>query len=276
MAKKIGETEYLFVVADGMGGHLAGEIASSLACKIVEEFLTKETGKRPLLKLLEAFEWANQEILKEGKKSARTMGMGTTLTALYIKDARAHIAHVGDSRVYMVKKGKMLKLTKDHSLVEKLLMEGSISAKEARNHPKKNILYESVGVLGEIHPQLVGPLDIEGDEIFILCSDGLNLHLNDEEIREIAEKMGPEDAVRRMIEIANKRGGKDNVTAIVIKGEGGSEIFEENRQEAINKWDWLTFAFVLLIYITFLVGGFLIQKKAESFIVRPPSSVSTK
>ncbi len=276
VAKRLGDDEYLFIVADGMGGHLAGEIASSLACKIVEEFLTKKTGERPLLKLLEAFEWANQEILREGKKSASTMGMGTTLTTLYLKNSKAYIAHVGDSRVYMIKEGRILKLTKDHSLVEKLLMEGSISAREAKNHPKKNILYESVGVLGEIHPQLVGPLDIEGNEIFVLCSDGLNLHLSDEEIKEIAEKGEAEDAVKTMIKTANERGGKDNITAIIVKGDMMKQISVEEQEEARSRWDWLTLAFVVLIYISFLLGGLLIQKKAESFIIRPPSSLSVK
>ncbi len=276
IAKPLGKEEFLFVVADGMGGHMAGEVASSLACKIVEEFITKNPGEKPLLKLLEAFERANQEILREGKKSSYTMGMGTTLTVLYIKNNRGYIAHVGDSRVYMIKEGKMLKLTKDHSLVEKLFMEGSISAKEAKNHPKKNILYESVGVLGEIHPQLVGPLDLEGDEAFVLCSDGLTLHLADEEIERTVEGKNPKEAVESLVKQALERGGKDNITVIVVKGEGTPKSLPAIPKEKSQKIDWLTLAFVIIIYIVFLAGGIFIHKKAESFIIRPPGKVSTK
>ncbi len=269
LAEELSPGIYLFIVADGMGGHMAGEVASSLACRVVREEVGKNPKEKPLPLLLSAFEKANERVFQEGKKASSTMGMGTTLTVLYLKENKAFIAHVGDSRVYMLKKGKFLKLTKDHSLVEKLLMNGSISPEEAKNHPKRNILYESVGVLGEVHPQLVGPILLEGGETFLLCSDGLTFHLSDEEIKDIVQKNPPQEAVKQLIRMANERGGKDNITVITVKAEEGEEEKEAAR-EGERIWDPLSLALVIVILLTLLLGGLLVEKKAEKSIVKTP------
>ncbi len=274
LAEELSPGIYLFIVADGMGGHMAGEVASSLACKIIREEVGKNPGENPLPLLLSAFEKANEVVFKEGKKASFTMGMGTTLTVLYLRGNKAFIAHVGDSRVYMLKEGKFLKLTKDHSLVEKLLMNGSISPEEAKNHPKKNILYESVGVLGEVHPQLVGPIHLEGDETFLLCSDGLTFHLSDEEIKEIVQENPPAEAVKKLIRIANERGGKDNITVITVKAQGGKGE-ESLPQEREGIFDPLSLVFVIVILLALILGSFLVEKKAEKSIVKTPG-IETK
>ncbi len=269
LAEELSPGNYLFIVADGMGGHLAGEVASSMACKIVREELARDTGGNPLPLLLSAFERANEEIFKAGKKASSTVGMGTTLTVLYIRDRTAFIAHVGDSRVYLLRGDTLLKLTKDHSLVEKLLMDGSISPEEARNHPKKNILYESVGVLGEVHPQLVGPIHLKGDETFILCSDGLTIHLADEEIKKIARDFSPREAVKKLLTLANERGGKDNITVIVVSAVNSGEDTGKRKVEPFI--DILSLVLVLSILLALLLGGLLVEKKAEKSIVKSHS-----
>ena len=272
---KLGDDEYIFIVADGMGGHLAGEIASRMASEIVRDGMkSAENRKNPFPLLKSLFEEANRRIYAEGTLNPSRTGMGTTLTVLYIKGDKGYIVHVGDSRVYRIFGNRITKLTTDHSLVEKLLREGSITMEEALSHPKRNILYQSVGVYGEIHPQMVGPLTIKEGDVFVLCSDGLFDYVDEDEIRKIASSLSPDDATKKFIDLANKRGGGDNITVIVVKIPK-MEIFEEEQKvgwlrEFLKNIDIPALVFVILLILGFFLGGFYLHLKAKKILSSSP------
>lgn len=282
LIEKLGEDEYLFVVADGMGGHLAGEIASKMACDIIQKGVKEGNRKNPFPLLKRLFEDANRKIYAEGTLDPHRTGMGTTLTVLYMKGNKGYIVHVGDSRAYKIDKTRITKLTLDHSLVEKLLREGAISVEEARHHPKKNILYQSVGVYGEINPQLVGPFTLKEGDSLVLCTDGLTDYVEEEEIKNIASTLSAEAAVDRFIKLANERGGGDNITVIVIKIPE-EKFFEESmagakkRKGLFNKIDLLALLFVLLLLLGYFLGSLFLKIKTKRIIsTNPPPAATVK
>ena len=217
IAKKLGEGEYIFAVADGMGGHQAGEIASRMACEELLRQLKRKARVSPIVFFKTIFERINRKILKESISDITKAGMGSTLSVLYIKGNQAYIAHIGDSRIYWVTGNKIVQLTMDHSLVERMVREGALSLEEARSHPKRNVLYQSLGVSTDLHPQLVGPVNIKPGDRFILCSDGLYNYLQDHELKRAVQQMDPQEAVDFLISMANERGGQDNITVVVVE-----------------------------------------------------------
>jgi len=267
--KRLGEDEYIFIVADGMGGHLAGEVASKMGCEVVVKGMKEGNRKNPFALLSELFDEANKRIFTAAMLDPLKAGMGTTLTALYLKGNQAYIAHVGDSRAYWIKKNRITRLTLDHSLVEKMLREGALSLEEAKNHPKKNILYQSVGVYGNVEPQLVGPLTIKEGEVLVLSTDGLTTYIEEDEIKQVAKNLSPDMAVKRLIDISNERGGGDNITVILIKFPEES-FFEGTIREREGKFsriiDLASLIFTLILILTFLLGTYGIRKKAERLL----------
>jgi serine/threonine protein phosphatase PrpC len=227
----------LYAVADGMGGHAAGEIASQEAIDTVRGMVRQGEG---LLRAVEAGDhspealWRVGRLLESAVQAATYMvfgiaqndpeqaGMGTTLSALLICGPFGVTAQVGDSRIYMVREGSASQLTEDHTLIAWQLKQGLISETEAALSPHKNVITRAVGsreyVQVDTHFFQIQPKDV-----FMLCSDGLHGYLRDEEIPEIIA-LGPEDSVRRFIDTANLRGGRDNITAIVVSVEGPAEI----------------------------------------------------
>ena len=219
----------LYVVADGMGGHAAGEVASQEACDTVlgmvrrgfaavEAFKgqgpTDETA-RGVQRLLEsAIQAATYMVFAISEIDPDQKGMGTTLSALLVMDDHAVIAQVGDSRVYILRHGQVYQLTEDHTLVAWQVRQGIISEEEAELSPHKNVITRAVGSRDyvQVDTQVfeIGP----GDR-FLLCSDGLHGYLRPEEIAGVLEP-GPDAAVKSLIEIANERGGRDNITAVVV------------------------------------------------------------
>ena len=214
----------LFIVADGMGGHRAGEVASSLS---VDAFITSFTGnlnrtskiqaghiKKILLRSIRS---ANDAVFKKSLLNSGYSGMGTTFTACFVYKDTAHIIHVGDSRAYLCRDKNIDLLTSDHTLVGELYRLGEITYEETYNHPQKNYLTNVLGVSDEINPDYLS-LDILPGDSIIICSDGLNSMINDEMILKISEKYPePGDTVKKLIESALKKGGNDNVTVILIK-----------------------------------------------------------
>ncbi len=220
----------VFVVADGMGGHNAGEVASRLAVLTFFESYKRyfEEIKEPEKAIEMAFSDANRKVFEAGAKSESQHGMGTTLSVLVLKGEIAFLGHVGDSRIYLIREEECKKLTKDHSLVGKLRENGVISEEEAKVHPRRNILYLSLGVKDSITPQISGGIKIKEGDIFVVCSDGLSNMVTDEEIKIISINNPPKKAVEKMIEIAKERGAPDNVTVEVIK-------IEKKNDEEITK-----------------------------------------
>lgn len=216
---------YLFIVADGMGGHSSGEVASYKAVAGFVKAMRKGIGKNVPEAMRRIILTINDDLIHEGKRSAKDKGMGTTLSALYIKGDKGYFAHVGDSRIYRYSNSgdgnTMVQLTEDHSLVGRLLKDGFINAEEAQNHPKRNVLYQSVGLKKGIEVQAMGPFNIREGQKFLLCSDGLNSELRDFEIKEFLALKSPRRIVEGLITEAKQRTASDNITVIAVSTEIG-------------------------------------------------------
>jgi serine/threonine protein phosphatase PrpC len=206
----------LLVVADGMGGHRGGATASRLAGETVKaQYLGGETDDVAAA-LREALLRANSRIYSEAQANPDLRGMGTTTSALAIRDDYAWFAHVGDSRIYRVRGENIEQLTDDHSLVATMVREGLLTTKEAETHPRRNVLQRSMGVAEEVEVDVKGPFDVQEGDTFILCSDGLHGLVKEDEIREVARQpidVAADDFVKRVLE----RGAPDNVTVIVAR-----------------------------------------------------------
>jgi serine/threonine protein phosphatase PrpC len=208
----------IFIVADGMGGHRGGEIASKLAVESIIDHYYSSSGTDPIGALRQAFSEANSRIKEKSLNDATLFGMGTTCTAVSIVGDRAFLAHVGDSRAYILRSGRLERLTEDHSLVGEMVRSGMISDNDARHHPKRNVITRSLGTHDSIVPDIPSsPYRLEDGDVLLLCSDGLTSLVNDEEMREILTSCPPREATKALVSLANTRGGKDNVTAQVIK-----------------------------------------------------------
>jgi protein phosphatase len=207
----------LVVVADGMGGHAAGEVASRLACELVLRTVSVG-GACPSSLLRDALLEANAAILAHAMADPSLTGMGTTLTAIMVHDGAAWLGHVGDSRAYLLRGVTLHQLSEDHSLVGELVRRGEISAEAARHHPDRHVIYQALGT----HPELKSSvweagLPLQAGDIFLLCSDGLTDLLPDEEITAVLQEHEPVEACRELLNRALAAGGHDNVTAGVFR-----------------------------------------------------------
>ena len=207
----------LFVVADGMGGHEAGEIASRLAvetaCKEVQDGAKGEYDHQKLLE--KAVQRANIEVIREGE--IKGSNMGTTLTLALMLQDRAYIASVGDSRTYWIENGSITQITEDHSLVAKLVSAGKLTKEEARNHPKSNLLYRTIGTDENVKVDTFH-VELKKGGSLLLCTDGLWGEVTDEDMHRVcALEKDLRAACSRLIQLANDNGGKDNITAIVVR-----------------------------------------------------------
>lgn len=201
----------LFAVADGLGGHLGGEIAARLAIEILSGWAGD--GHEALAS---AVKEANRSIHERAGSDPELHGMGTTITALLAADSSIQIVHVGDSRAYLFRDGELRRLTRDHTLAERLVREGKISPGEADRHPQRSILERAVGVGPEVEID-VHAIDVLPGDRLLLCTDGLTSMLLDEEIRTVlAEEPDPNGAARRLVDEAVKAGGRDNVTTLIV------------------------------------------------------------
>lgn len=212
----------LLIVADGMGGHRGGATASKLAAETVKaQYLGSETTDVPTALRL-SLARANARIFAEAQTNPDLRGMGTTTSALAVKDGHAWFAHVGDSRIYRVRDDSIEQLTDDHSLVATMVREGLLTSQEAETHPRRNVLQRSMGVSEDVEIDVRGPFDLREDDTFILCSDGLHGVVKEPELKEIA-KLPIEEAGDEYLKRALARGAPDNVTVIVARVEATDE-----------------------------------------------------
>lgn len=206
----------LLVVADGMGGHNAGEIASAIAISVIEAAYDRMRDE-PAGQLKEALEAANKAIHQKSLQKSETEGMGTTCTALLLQDGYAYSAHVGDSRIYLIRKDAIYLMTEDHSAVMELVKRGELSLEEARRHPDKNVVTRCLGTRPQVEVSAwPEPLPLRPDDHFLLCSDGLYDQVNDEEIRAIVASRTASEACEELVRITKERGAPDNVTVAVV------------------------------------------------------------
>ena len=211
--------EILLVVADGMGGHRGGEVASAMAVGTLGKlFAEGDSDGDPATRIAAALERANFEIHKLANKDRTLEGMGTTVVALLLRqDGPSFVAHVGDSRLYRLRGDEFESLTEDHSVIALMLRRGDITPQEAINHPKQNQLMRALGVWDEVEPDIT-PIDLQPGDSFLLCSDGLYGMLPDAELKALASRApDPHAGVAWMIDAANQAGGKDNVTAMIAE-----------------------------------------------------------
>jgi protein phosphatase len=215
----------LYLVADGMGGHTAGQVASEMAAEAALRAVRTLQGASASLaeKLRYAVTSANREIYQTGRQQPELAGMGTTLVSVLVLEGRAALAHVGDSRAYLVRGGRIRQLTDDHSVVGELLRRREISEDAAREHPHRHVLTRALGVRPVVEPDLA-ELSPEPDDVFVLCSDGLTVHVEDDEIAEhVVGAADPDACVETLVDLANARGGDDNITVLVLRWEKEAE-----------------------------------------------------
>jgi len=212
----VGNLPNVFIVADGMGGHNAGDYASKYTVEIIEEQIRESEWTEAEDILREAIVRANSYIRNMAREDISLSGMGTTVVAASVKDDLLEVANVGDSRLYIVNRNEIRQITRDHSLVEEMVRMGGIDRKAARFHPDKNIITRAVGALNTVEVDFFRERLTPGDMI-LLCSDGLTNMLEDEEIQEIIIRPSSlSEKGKALIQAANDNGGKDNIAVILI------------------------------------------------------------
>ena len=208
----------IFIVADGMGGHRGGEIASQLAVDTILDayYAAKENDPAKALDL--AFKEANGVIIEKSRNDVSLYGMGTTCTALVVRKGEGYFAHVGDSRAYLFREGELKQLTEDHSLVGEMVRSGILTDEDARTHPRRNVITRSIGTHEELFVDLsTVPLQLAEGDVFLLCSDGLTSLVGESELKAVLESNPPRKACEALIDLANEHGGKDNVTVQIVR-----------------------------------------------------------
>lgn len=234
--RKINEDSYyndpehlgLYIIADGMGGHQAGEVASSLAVETLSTILREHLMDRNFSLadiehvLRSAVERTNQTVYSLATSQPGYSGMGTTVVVCIVREGHAHIAHIGDSRAYLVRQRVLKQLTTDHSLVQELLDKGRITEAEAEDHPRKNILTRALGTDPVVEVDTMSVQLQKGDTL-MMCTDGISNHVDRQELLELISDNPPESACMEIIRVANSRGGFDNMTILIVENTPAQE-----------------------------------------------------
>jgi protein phosphatase len=207
----------LFIVADGLGGHRGGRVASKMAVDLIGKIYFSSEKEPIYPALLHAVEIANRSIYEASNKHEELRGMATTCTALIIRDHNIFMTHVGDSRAYLVRNGAIKQVSTDHTLVEEMVHSGIINEDEAKSHPDSHILTRSLGILQAVEMDVLDPpIHFQRGDSILLCSDGLTVYVEDQEILKILNENAPDKACELLVETANERGGRDNITVEIV------------------------------------------------------------
>lgn len=215
----VGILPNLYIVADGMGGHKAGDFASRFCVGEFEKEIKNTAGRTVIGAMESAIRHTNEELLKVAVTNPDYEGMGTTFVAATVTERAVFIANIGDSRMYLLSKnGDFLQITEDHSLVGEMLRDGKLDPEEAKHHPKKNVITRALGAAEHVTPDFF-EIEAEEGDYLLLCSDGLTNMVDDEAIRSILLKQGQtlEERAKSLIDAANQQGGKDNISVVLIK-----------------------------------------------------------
>ncbi|MCR4584902.1 MAG: Stp1/IreP family PP2C-type Ser/Thr phosphatase [Lachnospiraceae bacterium] len=214
----LGQLPNLFIVADGMGGHKAGEYASKCAVDTVVEKVSLSREKGTIRILSKAIRQANTRIREKAASDENFQGMGTTLVAASFDEEELIVANVGDSRLYLFKEGRLKQITTDHSLVEEMIRMGELERKDARLHPDKNIITRAIGAADDVDVDFFEVDGVEEGDIILMCTDGLSNMLDDREIEGIiASGDNVEETAERLVSAANMNGGRDNIGVVLVK-----------------------------------------------------------
>ncbi|MBP3421291.1 MAG: Stp1/IreP family PP2C-type Ser/Thr phosphatase [Lachnospiraceae bacterium] len=218
-AKPLGNMPNLFIVADGMGGHNAGDYASKCTTETVVGEIRNSFEKNPTIIIQKAVQVANKKIREAAAKDENLLGMGTTLVVATIIGKYLQVANIGDSRLYIIGKRGIRQITRDHSLVEEMIRLGGLAREDARLHPDKNIITRAIGAKDEVEADFFTE-ELEADDIILMCSDGLSNMLEDKEIEKIVKDNTLEELIQKgdaLVRAANENGGKDNIAVVLIK-----------------------------------------------------------
>jgi serine/threonine protein phosphatase PrpC len=242
-------TPPLFGVADGVGGHAAGDVAAQTALEVLVGEVAADGA------LTEAIRKANDEIVSRASESSELEGMGTTITVLLAAEDGVNIAHVGDSRAYLLREGELRRLTKDHTMVERMVRQGKLTPDEAAVHPARSRIERALGANPEVKVDVEILKSRPGDR-FLLCTDGLNGVVSDQEIQEILEDTEPPDeAAQRLVDAAVQAGGHDNITALVVDLPGERKTAAEMSRTKRRRRRLLASGIALLIVLLAGVGA---------------------
>ena len=213
----IGNLPNLFVVADGMGGHNAGDFASRCAVSVMVESVKRDMSFNPIKIIRHAIETANEQVCVQADLDPQKSGMGTTLVAVTVVGHYAYVANVGDSRLYLSDSHDIVQITRDHSWIAEMVRRGEISREEARNHPDKNIITRAVGTGPSVRIDFFD-VELEEETRILMCSDGLSNMVSDDTIQEIlCSSDDIEKSAESLVSLANENGGRDNISVIIIE-----------------------------------------------------------
>lgn len=243
---------HLFAVADGMGAHAAGEVASRIAVESVLSAYSKRQNEAPHLALQEAVYEAHQRIREQSDLEDAFHAMGTTLDALLLLPNAAYVAHVGDSRVYRLRNNLIEQLTADHSLVWEICKARNVPFRDAPSEIPRNQITRSLGPTDRLKVDIEGPFPVEIGDTFLLCSDGLSGLITDSEMGQMLSVLSPEEAVESFINVANLRGGNDNITCIVVNVTGNDKT--DQHHNPIPLYAWVSLASAVLAFLTLIIG----------------------
>jgi protein phosphatase len=206
----------VLVVADGMGGHLAGEVASAIAIDVLQRELTS-VADGPGEALKAAIERANLEIWQESERDQEKAGMGSTIVAAIVLDGQAYLANAGDSPAYLIRGGQTEQVTRDHGLVAEQVEAGIIREEDAEKHPYRHILTRCLGVEEHVDVELYPPRELQAGDLLVLCSDGLTEHVKRREVAALVTGADSTEVAQGLVDVANQRGGHDNITVVVAR-----------------------------------------------------------
>ena len=241
-------TPPLFAVADGMGGHAAGEVASEIAVRVLSELAPEHPDVEALGR---AIEEANRAVIQAAREGRGRQGMGTTMTAAMLEGERLVIAQVGDSRAYLLHQGKLQQLTRDHSLMADMIEAGQLTPEEARTHPQRSVITRALGSDAHLHPDIY-EINVETGDRLLICSDGLSGMIFDDQIENTLRRVqDPQRCASQLVNEAIANGGHDNVTVIVADVTGYAEV----RRKKLARKTKLSIALVLVLFAAIVAGA---------------------
>ncbi len=241
-------TPPLFAVADGMGGHAAGEVASEIAVRVLSELAPEHPDVEALGR---AIEEANRAVIQAAREGRGRQGMGTTMTAAMLEGERLVIAQVGDSRAYLLHQGKLQQLPRDHSLMADMIEAGQLTPEEARTHPQRSVITRALGSDAHLHPDIY-EINVETGDRLLICSDGLSGMIFDDQIENTLRRVqDPQRCASQLVNEAIAAGGHDNVTVIVADVTGYAEV----RRKKLARKTKLSIALVLVLFAAIIAGA---------------------
>lgn len=258
----------IYIVCDGMGGHTGGEFASRIAVNEIKLHLESLPGNEFNLQseLKNALLRADEAIRTKSIEDPELKTMGSTAVVLALKDGLAFIAHIGDSRVYLLRDGEFNQITKDHSLVQQMVDGGIIDAEQAKTHPSRNVVSRALGPEGKSEPEVQEPFPFYKNDIFLLCTDGLTGLVENDEINQKITALQPQDACIELVKMANDRGGNDNITIQIVKIVKGKMLpLSPEKKKSLIKFSGIGLGVILILLFSFIFAdNFSNMFKAEN------------